>query len=414
MTSRALRGLLALSALLLPLAGALAEEPTAIAAPAVPAPPVATRPSAAPESTPSTAAAPPTQPPQAPGQTYAFPAMVQLVDGTARVEHDARTGPANPSATIDVASPARHAYAITAARMFAPSTEGATALVLRLTIARAEVVRRGGAWIAAVAHDLAVVEPGGAEVARFRLEAGAPVVGLGAGAIPAAFGKASRQAAEAFEARFDASPEVGAWLSARGHVRRVKAAPPPRPPDRPRPDWVASGDLATGTTGGGMASSLRAGVGWRWGYAQVVGGYQSRRFQVNLPGDITGTSATFRAWTIGLEAGPLLRLEDWLELRLGAGLLWVSATAEKMVVLDGAPPTSYDLVIPKTKACATAGASVSWISPPFTSHELRARVGLDVKAVLGSELAFDAFGRTLDAGGLTAMLVLGVELPAGL
>ncbi len=407
MTTPAPRALLALAALLLLPGGGLAAEP---APPAAAAPPEVAQPPPAPEATPPATAAPATQ---VPGRTYTFPAMVQLVGGESLVEHDARTGPANPSATIDVAPSARHAYAITAARMFAPSTEGAAALTLRLTIARAALVRGGGAWTAEVVHDLAVVEPGGAEVARFRLEAGAPVVGLGARAIPAAFTQASREAAEAFEARFDGSPEVGAWLSARGHVRRVKMAPPARPPAPPRPGWIASGDFATGTTGGGLASSLRAGVGWRWGYAQVLGGYQSRRFQVDLPADMSGTSASFRAWTIGVEAGPLLRLTDWLELRLGAGLLWLSATAEKQVVIDGAPPDAYELVIPKTAACATVGGSVSWISPPFTAHAIRGRLGLDVKAVLGAGLAFDAFGRTLEAGGLTALLVMGVELPAG-
>jgi len=173
-----------------------------------------------------------------------------------------------------------------------------------------------------------------------------------------------------------------------------------------RPKGAVTG--AVGASADGLSTALRAGTGWRWAWAHVAADHWARTFAVSLPNDVYGGAASLTATTIGLEAGPAWRPRDWLELRAGGGVHWLTASVEKQV--EPLLEVIYLIAIPKSAVVGSLYGSVVYLPGPLTRHGLRGRLGLEARLLLGGDLRLDAFDRT-ERNGAAVHLTVGLELP---
>lgn len=336
---------------------------------------------------------------------YAFPASVQVLNPEAGFTHDPRAGgPPNPTTTVDVAAQAQAAYSSLAARMFAPGP-GEGGVRLEVTVLGSSLPRHQGAWLATVRHQLVVRAGDGAEVDRFSVRGEAAVVGLEAQALSGAMARAARSAAASFEAQFDTSPLVTRWLAARGFARRVLPVPAAPPPPPRRPAWVGSLDGGVGYAGG-LGAGLRAGVSGPWFYAQLTGDLLLSTFEPGAPGGEAKLTTTL----VGVEAGLAYRLGDRVELRLGAGVAHLDATAE-VIETEGVNGPQASVSIPKSTWCGSLSGAALYVTPPFGDWHLRGRIGLEARLLSGAELQFDAFQQAVTPASGSLFLLVGLELP---
>ncbi len=302
-------------------------------------------------------------------------------------------------------------------------------LTLYLSAVAPSVELKEDGWHAVVRHELELYDSGEVRLGSWTVEGRGHVVGLGEGALPAAFERATNMAARAFEAQFEEPAPVVARLAtlgvAQGAVARRPALPeaPLPPPERApgfRPTRSRSGlyfdtgarfavlshestSRSANPTENGVASAteiatgldLRLGATAGWFFAQA--GFTS----ANARGGEIAHSLT----TVGADLGALLQLNSALKLALGLGL-----SASRVAV------SNYSFgPQPVTKSSWFAEpdliAALRW-TPPFGT---RLRLHLTVEAryrliSFDTSMVNGAYQDHLDSG-LSGALLLGVELP---
>lgn len=231
--------------------------------------------------------------------------------------------PPDPGVEIRAGDQAREAYAAAMERMFERAAPQATLEIAEIS---ADLDFDDDGWHAVVEHLLVLRGRDGVELGRWRTKGRELIVGLGPRSMPAAFARAAEQAARRFEATFEEPAGVAAWLGERGAAPRgppppPAEAPPPAPP--PPRGYAAYVDAGVGLflfESGGMdptsaateALSLRTGVSAPWAFAQL-----------RMTGAQPQGAASIRA--VALEAGPVLRLSQDIELVAGLGACHVQA-----------------------------------------------------------------------------------------
>ncbi len=332
----------------------------------------------------------------APPPAYSFAVRLTLSDAARRATYThygsgTFNAPPVPGATARIGAQAAEAYAEVLGRMFQPASGGAGDLELAVEMAGADVEWRIDGWRAVVSHALVLREVSGAAVGRWSVRGDAPIGGLGAGAIPAAFAVAARSAAARFRLAFAELPEVARWLEGRG-LQVVPPPPPPPelvdrgpPPAGPRPPRVAFVDLGLAWDHRGrvpgVVAGIRGGVSNGWGLVQLGLG----RWDAPAPTSLANPEGTVRTQALGLDLGALLRPWQTVEVVGGVGAV---------VVLSGGAGSSEDLL-------PTFFVSVR-------SSQLFAAAGVRFRfAVEGRQYGAGSYLRS------TLGLVVGMELPLG-
>ncbi len=329
-------------------------------------------------------------------------------------------GPPGESSVTFVGKQAREAYEAVAVRLF--QKQASHALVLQIESVRASVELKSDGWHAIVEHELVIRDEAGGELGRWTVEGRGRIEGLGEGAVPGAFARAAALAARRFESRFETPPEVVQWLSrngiAAGTVARREAAeePPLQPPPAPRslpraPRFV--GYLEAGPSANPLSASLRSGTP----AAEVVPGLDAR---LGFAGGWAFAQIGFSRWgsrngneehsfaSIGLEAGPQVRIGGNVDLAVGAG---VSASMGQFTEYSLGPQPVW---VRSWRAVPNVVAAIRFALPFASSHvrlSLEARLRfISFDSVISSYSSYfgDHFETTTALG-----LLIGGELPLG-
>ncbi|HWE25548.1 MAG TPA: hypothetical protein VG496_16550 [Myxococcales bacterium] len=327
--------------------------------------------------------------------------------------------PGEPSVTF-VGKQALEAYRALAARLFQPGAS--LRLGLEIGSVQARVKLESDGWHAIVEHDLIARDESGGVLGRWTVEGRGRVQGLGEQALPAAFERAAALAAQRFESQFETPPDLRSWLERKGVpvasvTRRPPGEEPPLPPPPPpvgppRAPLIVYADAGLGLspfstqTVSGPASSVapgfdaRLGLAGRWAFGQLAFSWWNSR----------DNELEHGAKSIGLEAGPVLRLSNAVELGIGAGL-HVMVSKVSVYTYYGPQPVwtqSVDLV-------PNALAALHLI-PPIRSLRMRVTLEMRLRFVSNDSVAVVQGGSPiqftdhLDSGSAYALLV-GGELP---
>jgi len=258
-------------------------------------------------------------------------------------EMNAVASPLNPESLTFTGRQARAAYESLAKRLF---TAGEPALVLEVDQVEASVALESDGFKAVVVHQLRLFGPKSQLLGEWKVDELDGIEGLGEQAIPDALGRAAGFAAQLFESELESSGAFCAFLTANGfepgrvHLRAPQhARRPPPEPHVVRGKLVAYLDLgldfmfydaslSTPSPGAsrqrngqdaGPFGTVRGGIANSWAFVQgAVSSWSS---------PLEASTSTADVLSVGLDAGPLIRIHDYVELGAGLGLHWMKATA---------------------------------------------------------------------------------------
>jgi hypothetical protein len=305
------------------------------------------------------------------------------------------SAPPNPPATVPVGEQARDAYAAAVQRMFQAGAPEAAEL--EISSVQADMDWDADGWHASVEHALVLRAASGEELGRWNPKGRELIVGLGEGAIPLAFARAAEKAALRFQLSFEEPSGVARWLQDRGVERRsfVSASSfidrPALIPKPPRGKYVAYLDVGVGfvpylasnnhlqavagsptpdftsssSKNSEAAVAARAGFSGPWVFGQIA----VARWNSGMENDSTHVTAT----SLGLDAGPLLRIGDF-EILAGPGAQWITAETT-------ASPASASRVVP------SAFGALRWVTG-IAAGGARLRVGVEARKLFGATLRF--------------------------
>ncbi len=348
------------------------------------------------------------EPPSAAGPVY--PVAVRLaLEPEARaavlvhVKGGGFTSPVNPDARVPVGAQARDAYLVLADRLFQPPGDVASDAALVVEEVRPTLTPDALGWRASVVHEVTLRAPGGEPLGRWSAKGEARVEGIGPGALPLAFARAARAAATQVEYELEQPPGVSAFLASRGVVvGRARPAPPahlpvattapllartfdPHGPPRPAPIWFL--DAGTGLS---AAAGAQTGLAARAGVASgVLFAQAGLQWQTTLDPD-PALRSDIDAWLLGIDAGVVLRPLRALEVRAGAGVSRLSASA----VGGGASRTVPTFLL-----------SALYAGPPSASTR-GLRLGVEARKVVGGTLDFPSTGSGTEAVAVADLVLL--------
>lgn len=354
------------------------------------------------------------EPPAAVGPTY--PVAVRLVlDPAARaaeylhVKGGGFSSPANPSAHVPVGTQARDAYLVLADRLFQPVGGGTGDAELVVERVRPGLSADAIGWRASVVHEVTLRTPGGERLGHWTATGEARIEGLGPGALPLAFARAAKAAAAQVEYELERPPGVSAFLASRGVTlgRATPTAPVPLPttatstllvrtfdapgPPRPSPIYFLDAGPGVSSAGGGQIGvAAHAGASSRLLFAQA-----GVLWQTTLDPNPSLRSSV-DSWLLSADVGVVLRPLRAIEVRAGAGVGRLSASASS----GGASRTVPTFLL-----------SALYASPP--SARFRGlRLSLEARKVVGGTLDFPlANAQTLavQVADLSLALLIGWE-----
>jgi hypothetical protein len=207
----------------------------------------------------------------------------------------------------------RTAYESAIRNMFRPLPEGATPDVeITVTAVLAEPALTVGGRSVAVTTRARISAPATGEIDEVSTWGDSPVLGPGDDPIGGAGLRALDAAVAGFRDAFANSESIQRWLLTGAVSRSRPAASPPL-----RGAWVAFGELGVGSVGssGDATIGIAAHLGFegKWFVLQGVAGRWQTTINSFGQRDMT-------VWDLGVEAGPVLRLGQALEVRAGAGI----------------------------------------------------------------------------------------------
>lgn len=313
------------------------------------------------------------------------------------------------------------AYVRFAQQLFQPGAEAT--LGLRLIAVAPSTDLKSDGWHAVVRHELQLFDSRGDLIASWTVEGRGRVIGLGEGALPAAFREATAMAERQFEARFEEPVGVVALLAKLGvppgTVSRrpaIAEKPPPEPPPPPEihPEprdlalYVDAGgrlaDLSYQATHHGFADStnsvlpgydLRVGVAGWWLFAQAGISHGSAR-----DGEIEHALTS-----LGGDLGLRVKLHSAMELAGGVGIYSSRIDVSSYAFGPRAVTLQKWQVEPDLMAALR-------MTPPF-GQRFRLRATLEGRYRLASfetTMINDTFTDHIGSG-FSFSLLLGIELP---
>ncbi len=315
------------------------------------------------------------------------------------------------SVTVEVEEQAREAYGAAVRRMFRPATGRAADLSIEVAILSAEPRVEGLAGHAFVEHGVTVRADSGAEIARWTFRGEAPIIGFEQESVVGAFSRAAANAASAFEKEFDGSPAVGTWLAERGVSRRTPVPPAPAPVVAPA-RLLAYIDVGPGFSDESrLAFAARVGLAGQRFFAALTFERNADKPFVAYPvfSSLKG-DGTLSATAIGVDVGVRHRWPSGMELRGGVGGRVVGGPAT-FIYGVGFPMTLRQTTVTQWAFGGSGFIGFQHVSGPWTSADIRARVGLEARAYAGGSLVYSDYGAEVQGPAALISVFLGMEVP---